>query len=248
VAVLIWQALRGARAARFSRRGISPGKLLAMRALTALLHILQPAARLQGRLAGAPKPAAPHGLGWGWPRTGRTWAFWSPRWVDPRQRLRGIEQCILAAGVRMRRGGDYDRWDAEVEVGILARERVLMSFEEHAGGAQLIRVRSDLCYGAPVAVEALVGALAALAALDRAYLAAALLGALWVTLLIRFLSGASLAAAVVSEAVETGVATSTPMSRPRPSRPRVAALGRERADGLAALAQDGKEGRQCPPP
>jgi GT2 family glycosyltransferase len=239
VALFVWQALRGGWAASFSRPGISRRRLFAMRAYTALLHLLQPAARLHGRLRCGLKRPSPRRPGWAQPRARRTWAFWSARWIDPRERLRLIEQCILGTGARMRRGGEYDRWDAEVEVGVLVRERLLLSAEEHAGGAQLIRVRSQIRYGAPAAVEVSVGALAALAALDHAYLVAALLGALWITLLVWFLSRASLAAAIVSRAVEAGVPSSTPLSRSRPSRWRLAALRRDSTDGSSALRQCG---------
>jgi len=211
------QALLSAAAARFSTPHLSRRNLLAMRALTALLHVLQPAARLHGRVA--------HGLGpWhrrvrGRPRlpARHTWAFWSTRWIDPRERLRMIERRMVAAGARTRAGGDYDRWDTEVEVGMLVRERLLLSVEEHPGGAQLIRVRALLRCNAPLAVAALIGVLAVAAALDHAYLAAALLGGLLIAFLALLLREASLAAGVVTEAVEHGVemATLVPRSRRR---------------------------------
>jgi glycosyltransferase involved in cell wall biosynthesis len=209
------QALLSAAAAQFSTRYLSWRKLLAMRALTALLHVLQPVARLHGRLA--------HGLGpWrsrlhGRPRSParRTWAFWSTQWIDPHERLRAIEQRVVAAGARIRPGGDYDRWDIQAELGVLVRERLLMSVEEHAGGAQLIRVRAVLRYWAPLAVGAIMGVLAGAAALDHAYLATALLGGLLVAFLTWLLREASRAAGVVAEAVENGVAMATLLPRSR---------------------------------
>ncbi len=212
---VVGQALLSAAAAQFSTRHLSRRKLLAMRALTALLHVVQPAARLHGRLAHGlgPWPSRVHGR----PRlpARHTWAFWSTRWIDPHERLRAIEQRVVAAGARIRPGGDYDRWDTQVELGILVQERLLMSVEEHAGGAQLIRVRALLRCRAPLAVGAITGMLAATAALDHAYLATALLGGLLVAFLTWLSWEASLATGVVAEAVEHGVAMAALLPRSR---------------------------------
>jgi hypothetical protein len=93
--------------------------------------------------------------------------------------------------------------------------RLLMSVEEHAGGAQLIRVRALLRCRAPLAVAAIMGLLAVTAVLDHAYLAAALLGGLLVAFLAWLWWEASLVTGVVAEAVEHGVAIATPLPRSR---------------------------------
>lgn len=214
---VVAQALLSATGTHFPRRGLSRRTQLAMRALTALLHILQPAARLHGRLA--------HGLTpWRCRKQGRpclparrTWAFWSTKQVDPHERLRQIERQVVAAGATIRRGGEYDRWDAEVGVGMLVTSRFLASVEDHAHGAQLIRVRAWTRCSAPLAVGVIVGILTAAAALDHAYLAAALLGGLLVIFLAWALWEASVTAGVVAKAVADGLEMDTllPGSRPR---------------------------------
>src|SRR3989441_217073 len=73
---------------------------LKRRVLTAALHLLQPLARLRGRLQyglapwrrGSPGPAAP------WPRTV---ALWSERWQDPDQRLRRPEADLRAGAAAL---------------------------------------------------------------------------------------------------------------------------------------------------
>jgi len=248
VALVAGQALRSGADAQFSTRRIPRRKLLAMRALTALLHVLQPAARLHGRLAHGLKPWRPRVHGPQRLLAKQTWAFWSTQWIDPHQRLRALERRILAAGVRIRRGGDYDRWDAEVEVGMLVRERLLMSVEEHGGGAQLIRVRALLRCKLPLAVGTIVGVLVVFAVLDHAYLAAALLGGLWVAFLMWLLSEAAVTAGIVADAVEHGVETATPLSRPRRSRwLRGRPASEQRDAGPAARNGAGAGGEQeCP--
>jgi len=64
-------------------------------------------------------------------------------------------------------------------------------------------------------VGAITGVLAVTAALDHAYLATALLGGLLAAFLTWLLWEASLAAGVVAEAVEHGVAMATPLPRSR---------------------------------
>jgi GT2 family glycosyltransferase len=209
------QGVFSASAAQFSTRRLSRPRLLAMRVLTALLHLLQPGARLHGRLAHGLAPWRSRVRGPLRRPTGRSWAFWSTRWIDPHRRLGTLEQRIATAGARIRPGGDYDRWDIEVEVGMMVRERLLMSVEEHAGGAQLIRVRGRLRYRVPLVLGAIMGVLVVTAALDHAYLASILLGSLLAVFLGWLLWEASRTAGVVAEAVQDGVETATVLPRPR---------------------------------
>lgn len=206
---VVAQALLSAAGAHFPSRGLSRRVRAAMRVLTALLHILQPVARLRGRLAHglAPWRCRTHAR----PRlpARRTWSFWSTRWVDPHERLREIERHIIAAGATIRPGGDYDRWDAEVGVGMLASSRFLTSVEDHAHGAQLVRVRTWTRCGAPLAAGVLIGMLTLAAALDHAYLAAALLASLLAMFLAWTVWEASVTAGVVARAVTEGAGLGT---------------------------------------
>ncbi len=113
---------------------------LKRRLLTAALHLLQPLARLRGRLQYglAPWRRASLGLAAPWPRT---FALWSERWQDPDQRLRRIEADLKAVGAAVRCGGDYDRWDLEVSGGPFGSARLLMAVEDHGAGTQLLRFR-----------------------------------------------------------------------------------------------------------
>jgi GT2 family glycosyltransferase len=210
-AVLV-QAVRSAAGAEFATAPRSRRKALGMRALTALLHALQPAARLHGRLAEGLRP---------WGRLGkvsprlpirRTWAFWSSRWSDPQERLRTVERLLEAAGARTMWGGDYDRWDIEARAGMVASARLQMAVEDHAGGAQLVR----LCAFPRRPVGALVlcgllGLLAALALLDHApFAAGALAGAGAILLALLLIESAALAGAV-AHAVEHADEAATPI-------------------------------------
>jgi GT2 family glycosyltransferase len=131
----------GAARATFPGAPGRPAGRLARRLVTAALHVIQPLARLRGRLQHGLTPWRWHGApGLSLPRPGLA-AIWSDRWEDPDQRLRGFEARLKATGATVRRGGDYDRWDLEVSGGALGAARVLMAVEDHGAGAQLVRVR-----------------------------------------------------------------------------------------------------------
>ncbi|HKO24574.1 MAG TPA: ABC transporter ATP-binding protein, partial [Chloroflexota bacterium] len=152
-----------------------------LRALTALLHLLQPLARVRGRQQHGLTPwrrlssrKTGRGFRLPWPRT-RT--LWSERWQAPTDRLRTIEAALQTSGTRVRRGGDYDRWDLEVGRGILGGARMRLVAEEHGHGRQLVRVRTWPCFSAKGLVIALVYAtLSILAAHASVWSVAAALG------------------------------------------------------------------------
>jgi O-antigen biosynthesis protein len=137
--------------------------LLGRRLLTACLHVLQPMARLAGRLNGGLTVWRGHRVrGFRLPIRRSGWA-WSERWVDPEERLQAIETHLVSSGDVVRRGGNYDRWDLELQRTPLGSARLLLCVEGLGGGAQLTRYR---CW--PVmrrAAAALIVAFAAVAVL-----------------------------------------------------------------------------------
>ncbi len=118
-----------------------PVARLARRMLTAILHVVQPLARLRGRLEEGLTPwrrRAMLGPAPLWPVTA---TIWSERSEPPDQRLRTIEMQLRATRACVLRGEEHDRWDLEVRGGILGAARLLVGVEEHAGGKQLLRLR-----------------------------------------------------------------------------------------------------------
>jgi GT2 family glycosyltransferase len=216
VGAVLVQALQSAAGAQFASPPPSRPKAFAMRGLTALLHALQPAARLHGRLRQGLKPWK--GRGKAPPRLSirRTWAVWSTQRRDPQTRLRSLERRLNRAGARTVRGGDYDAWDIEVRLGMLVAARLQMAVEEHAGGAQLVRLRSfPRRPGAASMIGALLGVLGAIAVLEHAQFAAIVLAGFVATLLALLLvESAALAGTVASAVEETGEAA-VPARRPR---------------------------------
>jgi GT2 family glycosyltransferase len=177
VAGTVALAVQGAACASFPRP-LPPRRDLELRALTAFLFLLQPAARLAGRLAYGLTPwRGWRGSAFTLPRA-RTLAVWSEHWRPAVTWLGLLEEALRRSNASIQRGSDFDSWDLQVRAGILGAARVQMAVEEHGGQKQMIRFRiwprvetfTALC-------AVLLGVLAVDAFRDGAVAAAILLGA-----------------------------------------------------------------------
>ncbi|WP_428939315.1 glycosyltransferase [Fontivita pretiosa] len=112
-----------------------------MLAITFALHLIQPMARLLGRMSLGLTPWRLRGVrGFTWPRP-RSITLWSEQWQCPQARLGRVESLLSQRGAVVLRGGDYDRWDLELRAGMAGASRIHMTVEEHGGGKQLVRFR-----------------------------------------------------------------------------------------------------------
>ena len=122
---------------------LSPNGLLALRHrfVVALLHVLQPWARLLGRVHWGLTPwrrarvASPS-----LPRS-NSMAMWSEVWQSAECRLRALESVLKKCGAVVYRGGNFDDWDLQIRGGLLGSARLQMVVEEHGRGQQLVRTR-----------------------------------------------------------------------------------------------------------
>jgi GT2 family glycosyltransferase len=112
-----------------------------LRALTAVLYLLQPLARLVGRIRSGLTPWRRRGPGRFSAPVPRKRAVWSETWSTLEQRLGSVEAAVRENGAPVMRGGEYDRWDLEIRGGPLGSARLLAAVEEHGGGRQLVRFR-----------------------------------------------------------------------------------------------------------
>src|SRR5262249_9789076 len=143
-AVPILQAWRSTGRASFAVPPQRAVERLALRLLTAFLYVLQPIARLWGRVAYGLSPWRRHAAGFCLP-VRMNYASWSENWQAPARWLEALEKKVREAGPVALRGGDFDRWDLEVPGGIFGSCRVRMAVEEHGSGRQLVRFRSWPC-------------------------------------------------------------------------------------------------------
>ena len=162
----------------FAADGRKAVDVLKLRALTASLHVLQPLARLIGRvkLGLTPWRRCPvAGISIPWP-VPRSFTVWSEEWQSPVTWLESLEGSLKGLCRMVHRGGDFDRWDLELRGGLLGSIRLLMAVEEHGGGKQLVRFRTwPRCYPAGIVLTLLFAALSAAAALAEAWVACAVL-------------------------------------------------------------------------
>jgi hypothetical protein len=147
-----------------------------MRTLIAVLHLMQPLARLIGRLQ--------HGLGpWNWKGCVQVAplpaviSVWAQDWESSESRLSKLHTILEKSGARVLPGGHFDSWDFSIRGGLFGGIRVVTMVEEHGSGRQLFRFRAwptpMLC--SILAVAGLV-MLAALAMVDDAWITGTLLG------------------------------------------------------------------------
>jgi glycosyltransferase involved in cell wall biosynthesis len=176
--LLVYESSMAAARSIFRGESRSRFEIFQLRAVTALLHMIQPIARLGGRLRyglapwrrrSVPALALPR------PRTSN---IWSEEWLSPDRRLAGIDGRLRQTGCAVLHGSEYDRWDLEVRGGIMGATRLRLAVEEHGAGTQLVRLRSWPRYSrAGMLLTGLLGTLAAAALLDGAAIAGAILGA-----------------------------------------------------------------------
>ncbi|HET7378698.1 MAG TPA: glycosyltransferase, partial [Gaiellales bacterium] len=144
VGILAWiasQALARGWAAHPATPRRSRLQTLERRLLTSLLFVLQPCARLTGRLRNGLSPWRRRlrpGAAWPLPRTIQ---LWSEVWREPRARTEQLQDALAARGGFVRSGGPFDRWDLELRTGPLGGVKLRVVVEEHGRGKQLLRAR-----------------------------------------------------------------------------------------------------------
>jgi len=170
--------------------------------LTAALHLLQPLARLRGRLQEGLTPWRCRGTFQPaklWPVTT---SMWSEHWQAPDRRLKSIEATLRGEGACVLVGGEHDRWDLEVRCGFFGSARLLLGVEDHGGG-QLVRLRYWPDVPALGPFLTLGFTTLALGALhDHAWPAAAVLGLVALLLMLRTLEQCMAAMATIARGLK----------------------------------------------
>jgi GT2 family glycosyltransferase len=172
VILTLIQAAQSARRAALDAVLRTSAWRLPLIAIVASLHLLQPAARLLGRVQ--------HGLGpCGWRRgkcrlqLSQREAIWCERWAASEDRLREIERLLCEYGAVVERGGDFDRWDFVVRGGLFGSVRVQTMIEEHGAGRQMFRLRAwPQVPTTTIVIIILLATTASIAGYDQAWSAA----------------------------------------------------------------------------
>jgi len=202
LATPIAQAIASARSARFTDPPRSRAGRWRMHGLVAALHLMQPLARLRGRLR--------HGLTI-WRQRGpdrittpiaRTYPLLVARWHAPDDRLRALQAAMKETGAVVLHGGDYDSWDLEVRGGFFGAARMQMATEDSGSGTQLVRVRTwPICHWMVPLQFGVSFGLAVAAAIGDGYVASTVLGIMAATIASRVLRDCGRATQAIAEAL-----------------------------------------------
>jgi hypothetical protein len=203
IALLLTKAMMNARKASYSTKPHTRIEQLKIFSLTTFLNLLQPLARLWGRMQTDltlwRRPPMDY---FRIPRIVHS-RIWSEHWKAPDMRLEAIEKRLRKRSVAVLRGGDYDRWDLEVRGGLFGTARTCMAVEDHGSGTQLVRFRSWPRVGAIVmSLTCIFAILSILSAIDRAWMASIVLGILTIIILVRIVWDSSAAIASLTAAIE----------------------------------------------
>jgi GT2 family glycosyltransferase len=175
----IVEALLAADQATFAGAPSSYMAKLKWHGLTFALHLLQPIARLYGRLRNGLHPWRQRDASeLAVPRP-RTHSLWREQWQPADETLRSLEAALLADGAIVVPGGAYDRWDLGIQGGLLGNVRTRMVIEEHGAGRQMARFRSwPRCSMVGGAIALVLAFCSIAGAFGRAWTASVVLGSL----------------------------------------------------------------------
>jgi O-antigen biosynthesis protein len=116
------------------------------------LHIMQPAARLYGRIRFGLTPWRKRGAGWSWKYLRvlqqKTFLHWSEKWHSIEDYLSAMEENLISQQMITQRGGDFDRWDLQTGNKLFAYVRCLLTVEEHGAGRQYVKIRTTVSFAA----------------------------------------------------------------------------------------------------
>ena len=139
--LLVWQSCAAARNAVFSTHPRSWADRSKLFALTALLFMTQPVARLLGRCGDGLRPWRRHIDALPGPVRPMCRTTWSKKWRAPEKWLESLENVLRSKRISVIRGGDFDEWDLEIRGGLLSASRLVLAVEEHGGGKQNLKWR-----------------------------------------------------------------------------------------------------------
>jgi glycosyltransferase involved in cell wall biosynthesis len=196
-------AVLGAKRARFQTNSGTAFKRMQMRVLTGFLYLMQPLARLIGRMRHGLTPWRHRGIDRFLLPWKRIFTIWSETWRDKREWLRCVEDAHREVNAPVLRGGEFDTWDLEVRGGIFGSVRTLMAVEEHGAGRQMVRFRAWPKFSpVGIALVYFFTILACWAGMGHSWQASALLDGIAFLLALRILQESAYATATLLHVLE----------------------------------------------
>jgi hypothetical protein len=170
--------------------------------------LIQPIARLGGRLKNELTPWRKRGIAGTAIPSCRNFSLWSERWQSSAGWLHPIKDALRAEGASVTVGDDYADWDIDVRNGTFGAVHLRMAAEEHGSGRQLVRLRCwPICSTGVVVLALILLGLSIGAMLSHAWLASLALAALGLILSLHvFQDCATATAAVIRTLKQLGFA------------------------------------------
>lgn len=198
VGALCLQACLGAAHTSFGATSRFVPRRLKLKMILAFLHLLQPLARLHGRMLCGLTPWRRRGISCYSLPLASTISIWSERWRSSDEWLRSLEVASRSCGATITRGGDFDRWDLSCQGGMFGSCRLLMAIEEHGSGEQMLRFHIwPRCAIPGLAALSVLATLAACAGIGGARLACLVLSLMVIAITLRMLHECSLSVGII---------------------------------------------------
>ncbi len=137
LAALLYNILAHVRQTQFQLSSFAATHARTLASVTAFVYILQPLARLYGRVRYRVVPWWNKDFSFFWPWVSGL-SHWSEAPLGPDQRLLYMERKIQKTGFFDRRSGHFDRWDLQVKGGLFGKARIYFACESH-GSSQMLR-------------------------------------------------------------------------------------------------------------
>jgi hypothetical protein len=113
-----------------------------------VLHLVQPMARLHGRIKNGLTPWRKRGAGFNkrylFNFGTTTFTHWSETWHSSEEWLTRLERSLVRLKARAKRGGEFDNWDLQTSTGLFTKYRSLLAIEEHGANKQYLRLKTRL--------------------------------------------------------------------------------------------------------
>ncbi|WP_246113299.1 glycosyltransferase [Segetibacter aerophilus] len=161
--------------------------------LIVLLHIVQPVARLRGRIKNGLTPWRIRGAKASFKNLtlfkSKTLTHWNEvSWKSNETWLEEIEQNIIGLKARVKRGGDFDKWDIKTRNGLFSTAKGVLTVEEHGANKQYVKFRywSKYSLGGLFLIGVLT-AITTFALIDHSWIAGAILCFLTAAIFLKYI-------------------------------------------------------------
>lgn len=116
--------------------------------ITTYMHFIQPISRLRGRLKHGLNPSRGSLSNLKYLKSFSVFPsliyVWSEKWAELSEWQLGLKRELLKRKMKVKNGGEYDRWDLEYKIGPFISARALLTVEEHGMGRQYFKIKQWL--------------------------------------------------------------------------------------------------------